>query len=251
MAPPTQQMDKFHIKSIQVVWKIYTHQYGCACFVCCTHVCIHWYMHMRRLEEDSGYSLSLSNLILETGFLTESERHFLSRLVAAVTVLIFCPPCPQYRGHRYMQSCPAFTWLVRIGTLLLIFTQQALHLLRHLPSLWFLKFDFPQSQNQLEFACTGDKTVTQSTVVQLPHLLLMVILRPQEIKTKWEKCDFNYNQYLNPLTLIAQSFTGNFSKKKGKRKITKLTMHQTVIWISSLPPHNNPIRQVLLSLPHI
>lgn len=215
MAPPTQQMDKFHIKSIQIVWKIYTHQYGCACFVCCTHVCIHT---MCIYTVYSGYSLSLSNLILETGFLTESECHFLSRLVAAVTFLIFCPPRPQYRGHRYMQSCPAFTWLVRIGTLLLIFTQQALHLLSHLPSLWFLKFYFSQSQNQLEFACTGDKTVTQSAVVQLPHLQLMVILRPQEIKTKWEKCDFNYNQYLNPLTLIAQSFTGNFSKKERKTK---------------------------------
>lgn len=167
-----------------------------------------------------------------------------------MTFLILCPPRPQHRGHRYMQSCPAFSWLVRIGTLLLIFTQQAFHLLSHLPSLWFLRFYFSQSQNQLEFACTGDKTVTQSTVVQLPQLQPMAILRPQEIKTKWEKCDFNYNQYPNP-TLIAQSFTGNFSKKKGRRKITKLTMHQTVIWISSLPPHNNPIRQVLLSLPHI
>lgn len=83
MAPPTQQMDKFDIKSSQIVWKIYTHQYGCACFVCCTHVCIHWYMHMKKPEQDSGCSLSLSNLILETGFLTESgECHFLSRLVA-------------------------------------------------------------------------------------------------------------------------------------------------------------------------
>jgi hypothetical protein len=37
------------------------------------------------------------------------------------------------------------------------------------------------------------------------------------MKTEWEKCEFNYNQYLNP-ALIAHSFSGNFSKKKGRQK---------------------------------